>query len=866
MNKGKLLYKALLLSSLIMLLALALAGTEHCWRQNIDRAVSPSMDTTNLVPDPNKAHTLLGLIGATVTYNGFEDYTYYCDDGASGSAKNYFDLIDTRTNTIKRTNSYHGTSGPATGGGIYCSRIVDGVETICFNTSTGYSPAKGSCNQSSIRVGMGTTESLSYVFNTPGTYDLNLRLGTISPANDSPYATNITHRTIISRTFKIGTPSLLVFSQEGVKIINSFETDGMITQQVLFTLLNKSPFTEKVESYNMTCTEGITCEAEPGYAGFTISPNNAMIIPGTIIIDKSKSPQSFAFDLKVRFSLKNYPYSLNGLLGCDSSNICSTTSSPVVIKSGILDQQDFQVEVSNVSSNKFCVAPDGTIGRTGEIVAPKANVYFGGNLPPSAPNVENPLITMDECSPLNWETGLENKNAVFCTQGEFFVQLAKRISKASAIRTEIKNLQSNNDYTPALGQQINALLLKEGKLLGFTAYLRKQNLSPTSKNASLNKVQATLDDIIFNNLGLDSDNGTATIFGNDNTRFINLINATSFFRVEGNQKTEEKEIEPGAYWVSIDMNEIAVINTPDSYLFPNASSAEVNPSIRLEVSLKKIAPPKYDWFFYYDDNAMAFINTLNENESPSKYVANVFARGAIMKYEKDGENNFFYNTYAIPLVLKIDDNGHSGKADANYTVQNYYTVNDATNWAYDAFAYWTGFASTINQGCDTTSTSPIVESTLPVAIPDINSGFVLNMQNSRVYDIPELKTVTPGSVMYLQTVIYTPSIRSIQAIEPNLTKIITRGNKIHTDTNACIVDGNNCYIELRQVNSKYIVNADNTTKIKDLFNGIKNESICVYKETGLGNPIWNIYWNEQKILSDLNAYKETITDATICEE
>ena len=805
--------------------------TNHCWRQDIARPSMPNLTLTGIFVPTSGEYDLIAQLGSTIRYSNFGTYNYACDDGVSGNAVNYVDLYENNGGNILTTND-SGTDGPDLGGNGYC---VTASNEICYRSGSVFVPAQASCHISTTKkVGLGQADrGLEYSFASPGYLDLRVRLGAISPAGVGLYSPEIMHRDLNRLRVFAGIPSLLVFGQQKLKRLNSFESNGTITEEVFFTLLNKSPFTERIQGYAMKCSSNVTCAASSGYTSFKLFPGQAMVINGTITFEKSKIPASYTAELDLN-------YSADGVTNCDpnrsDSPNCSTQSVPMVFESGLLDQQDFQVEISKESEANYCIAEDGTAGKTGESVAPRVNLFFGGAVSPSASGLVGPLISVNECSPIDYNTQAPNPNWVYCSQREFLVQLAERIGRASTLRTQIKNLESVGKFSEA-----KPLKLQEAKLLGFTAYLRKQGYSTSTVNDSLE----TINSFIFTKLGLSGD-----VFGNDMDRFKNLINSINFSQTIGGVKITTLDLSPGYYTVSVDMNELEALNDSSSYLFATGTN-EVNPSLKLVVSFEKIPQSiGYDWFFYYDETTDSFMDLFTNLQTPSKYVTNVFDRGTVLEYTMGApaSDQKFYKTFATPLMLKVSSSSVSGLSDANYTVENY---TSDTPSPYDTFTYWTGFASSQLDGCETTALNPpLGMKSLPYRIPDVNIVSVGVIQN---FEIPELKFVKKDSNIYLESVLYLPKVAN-----SNKLKITTSNRQLFNSSGICT--GPTCNLTINDENPTH-----SSETLAEVFENIKNESICVYKDSGTGNTKWRLFWNQQRILQDLNTMKNNINDAKLCE-
>jgi hypothetical protein len=327
-----------------------------------------------------------------------------------------------------------------------------------------------------------------------------------------------------------------------------------------------------------------------------------------------------------------------------------------------------------------------------------------------------------------------------------------------------------------------------------------------------------------------------------------LINAVKFSQKNSNGlRVEETSIEPGLYSVSIEVNELRV-NNYSEYLF---SGDSLNPALEFKVSLEKISPPAFNWFFYeedVDDFAQKVLSMSDPNVL--KPTANVLKRGTILEFEKRNnvvDANFFYKSFAVPLFIRLSSRG--GLTDVNFEARNYSPIAGAKP---QVFSFWTGFASSLSDGCESTAISRITGGKeLPYRIPDSN------LLSLNVFALNDFRNMAADSNLYLETVIYLPKITN--PLQEGIRLAAPFG--IFTPGLSCSYGSSlrNCIMDINSA-TPFVV-----SDLQSLFNSIRDENACVYKETGLNSGKWIVFWNEQKILEELKPKKNQITDAKLCE-
>ena len=170
----------------------------------------------------------------------------------------------------------------------------------------------------------------------------------------------------------------------------------------------------------------------------------------------------------------------------------------------------------------------------------------------------------------------------------------------------------------------------------------------------------------------------------------------------------------------------------------------------------------------------------------------------------------------------------------------------------DTFTYWTGFASTKGEGCEDISPNQ-EDGYLLYNAPDL----LLDPSNSAMLDveISEYTYIGFNDIEYLQSIIYLPY--NFEQIDSATLTI--DGNLLLTTTNSTCTTVP-CKLELKANNTIYKV-----TSLQEVFDNIVSGKVCV-SENRLGNKTnWKLFWNENEILKTLNAKKELITDAELCQ-
>jgi len=819
----------LLMMFLLTSLSFVFAVEAHCWRPNITRECS-----VRYAFDKNysgEGSELVVPTNAKLNIFGFGDYTYQCENGASGHNTNYVYVLDNKTQKIIRTNGAGGVGGPnALTGPVMCV-TDDAAKNACYLANGEYFPARYTCAKGAYTVGGGVAEAIDIMM-TPfiGEQDWSIMMGLISPGGAEPTSPMILSKELVRLKFIVDSskPAILIFPSNPLQKINSFNQEGDINKTVNFTLLNKSKVISEINSYEINCPEGVVCELEKMddgtnmFNGFKLLPNQATIIPVVYSFNKNKIPLRFD-------SLMYVSYTPKGFTDCGAGG-CNATSTAVRFESGLLDKQDFQINVMNEVEQKYCVDYDGRLGKTGSDYAPRINLYFGANISPSSIESSGTLVSLNECSPLDYNTMQPNPDWVYCTKNEFLVQLAARIGLYSKNMIAIENYESNGDFVSA-----SAIRQKNGQIGTYTAYLRDQDLSLVSRNSSVETMLATLSNVAFTNIGFNDDTVITNV-----ARFKNLINGMRLNKAIGGVSTNDTNFSPGAYKVTINLSRVTGAITSDLF---NSGTDGLNPYMNLEVFVEKIAEPKLNWFFYYQGDNYAeelYVPTPSET-----YTTNYLDRGIIMNFEKIGDNTNltkFYSTLAVPFIARIVDKGQIDVSDSSFKVIGAEYSNK------DTFSIWTGFASSLGSGCGTTVVSPKSGSlALPYKIFDSNAG-----QN--MYELKDLNEVKPDTRMYISTVLYLPTGNSNLQMELPF-KVFTLDQTVE----GTVGDAKTLIIRPEKYGAYTI------SSIKDVLDGMNQQKVCVYYDKSTEKESWKLFWNQDLVLDALKAQvKPTITDATVC--
>jgi len=769
----------------------------------------------------NGAHySTMVLLGSTLSASNFGNYNIRCDDGVSQAEKNYAKLLlDTSVRTAFNSSKSDGT---AQGNG----------EHYCLGT-----PPNNVTGKSSEGIGFGDMASISMPFDAantsiigPHTYDVQVATHPVANTNGTGWVSRTSGSFFVSAY-----PSLMVFgpADENFGFNEQF---GNYNRELFFTLYNKFPLDITISSYHINCSPGVTCSVDPRYAGFKVSPDEVMIIDANFSLNKHTLPSSFSVSLDVNFNVPAF-----------SGNSCfktySTYSKPAVFNVGLMDQQDFQVEMKASEDQNFCIGENGMIGQTGEYYAPRVNVGFGG-----ATTNSSDLISIDECDPKTpTDTGyVDNNDWVYCSQKEFLVELGEKVGKIGQIREQINQARSDTDAARGLAR-VNELLAEETYYSNFSAYIKTQNLTSASITSSLSKIDA----LLFNNsLGLNnyftSPSGSTLDNITQLAMLQSMYGSTTFL---GNTA-----LTAGLYTGHIDVNELALPST-SSYLFNSGNV--LNSNIKINVTLNSQPTTYFDWMFYQQgDSELAESSVSDSGITPGNYaISNDSKRGTVLELEynsKTGvaDSNVLYNTFGVPFFVRV--------ADVNGNIDRNFTVEARTQTPPTLFSYWTGFASSLGLGTGCETIANAANNTLEYRSPDKKVG---TATNPLTFEFTDFNSTKKDSVEYLETVVFLPSSSSGPAVDG---VEFSSPFNAYTKNFACIGSpSGRCTFDINSSMTSYKLS--NTTTLTSIINGIKDRNLCVYKGINArGNTQWTVFWNQQKILSELNAKKTAITDANIC--
>ena len=837
MNSKKII---LILICLILISSFSFALDLFCARAHISRLCSPNFEFSD---SAQEGDNLIVPNNATLTVDDFGVFEYPGPLGLlSWDANNYVYIYDNKANKIIATNGVNQIGGPNAVSGLNMCVTVDDEKKFCYAENClwdqffcDYFPplifGLDTCLAGKYAFGSGKKDSIELqMTNYFGEQDWSVMLGEISPGGVEPDSPLIISREVERLKFYVDAsqPAILVFPPNPLQKINSFQEEGTTVKDLYFTLLNKSRVSSTIIDYNVACPLGVSCTLDTVqggtdklYKGFTLSSNQAMMIHVTYSFNKNKFPLKFD-------SILTLTYTPNGYSGCPNGK-CTATSTPVTFELGLLDKQDFQINVLNEIEAKYCVDYEGHLGKTGSDYAPRINLYFGGNISPLV-NPDSSLVSMNECSPLDYATMQSNPNWVYCTQNEFLVQLAARIGLYAKNMTDIDALESNANFAAS-----SIIRQANGQIGTFTAYLREQDLSKASRNSSVLEMTSALSDVPFTKLGYISGEVTNT------NQFKKLIDKVTLINTVGGITVDNTKFSPGEYRITIDVNKMQGQNLGGLFL----ANDEFNPKMNVIVYIEKISEPKLNWFFYYTrDNYKAelYSPTLAEGS----YTTNYLDRGTIMNFEKTSTSSRminFYPTISVPLIAKLVDKGQAGVSDSSFKVDGAYYTNKS------AFSVWTGFASSLGGGCQTTIVNPKEgDNALPYRLID-------SSLSDNWYTIEDLNELQPNTKLYVSTVLYLPSMGALQMQVPfkafTLKQTVTGTNA----TPAILVIDPNDY-------SQYTIDS-----LTDVLDGMKNEKVCIYYDKSAGAEKWKLFWNQDKVL---DALKSTVSSqitsdgVTIC--
>lgn len=721
------------------------------------------------------------LPGASLTVSNFGYYNFLCDNGWRTRVKtfHYTQIIDDEG--IKKGVITNGPGVAKDYGRKYCE-TNNGRKVFGSN------------------IGIGTIDEYNFNFSTAaediikwvGGHDYETFVATKPVAGQLDTGPKKLKDSASGSFYFTPNPVLLVFGGENEKI-GFYEKNGEYVKNVFFTLSSKSILQLRIDDYNIEC-ENANCSIDQEIKGYTINRNGNIILKGEITIDKDDIPKDIFYKLNVHYAIPELEAFDRYKDGFDISSDFSE------INVGYLDQQDFQIEIIGKSDQQSCIGLDGMIGQTGEIVAPRINVGFGG---------DDELITDDECYN-------DDGNWVYCSQREFMVRLTNQIKDLFDV--ELQLIQGTGDT--------DTLLTKKSELQSFRANVRDLDLS-SERNDDL--ADAFSQEIFANNLSAIGDGATQTV-----PRLKNLFDNISF--TYSNGLLNQDKFSVGEYDIKINLNitnditsgEIVLTQTDLFDQNNNLNNGLSNIIVDLNPTGNR---PLVDWFFY--DNAIEDINadSINITES-SFYSTNINNRGVVLDFEhKDGQENMdnatLYKSFAHPLFVRVD----SSDLNTNkFTLLNSNIITG--DWPANVFSYWTGFASNINgELCKELKKD---EDAMLYRTPDF---FNVIDKEFEIYNTTVLTELNDGEE-YLETVIIAPVGDSVDA-----ERFSIKGNgNIYNKDGLCTDD---CGVQIDSSNSESV------RTLQEVFDGIRDRKICVNNSLNDNITKWTIFWNENEILKEI---------------
>lgn len=782
-------------------------STEHC--SGSGNTESSCVDEPcRTINYPTNVNTMISMVGCNATLDPVlkindTNYTIFATPGSqvkiSGISENsgfkeYYLLEVTKLypaaqNPIVLANSTRTNDNSIKTG-----------KNVCAGTSNGCTVAGG-------EIGEGNLNEFSHTFSSSdfGGYKNILKRIKYPQAGTKTHLSQGATVTLNDKTKNIyvGIPTLVI---NGPSDVNTgfYEKFGFYERKIFFNLINPTPLDLNILNYSMNCIggAGVNCSISNMWIDFDINRFKKMVIYGTIRVDKNYLPKNpIEVVLDVNYNVREF--SSNPLC----PKIYTASSPPTKLRYGLMDYQKFQVGLRASRDFNGCVGENGIIGKTGTSAMPRVNIGFGGSEGSNA-------VSIDECDSLTL-SGQVNGTWVYCSRKEFLVELAKRIAQGWSASTGDKQ-----------------------KYLSFQTNIRRQSFNKTDINNAINELYT--DNFFTNRLGLGDDYGQSTITQKE--KIQNLFKEVEFKQLEGNLIGE---LAAGTYNVNI--NILLTEEQENSGLF-NGNS--LDPKIKITVNFSELVKkPEIDWFFYefgdYD------FNGITPNGAKTFKNTNLVNRGEILKYVYNGETNNFNNyifspSYAVPVIARLKTGSSLSDTNRTFSVSN--SIGEV-----DKFSYWTGFASSIDDGCTNIVTNPKSGSVLPYREADsVNDSTRINFYFGQL----DNGVIKQNQTMYLQTVLFWPSDIS------NSINITNAKFKIYTKEEESNSEGT---INVSNVNNNFKV-----LDLNSMFEGIKNEKICVhYGATGTRSTSWTIFWNTNSIYRDIQARKEAIIntnkDSQICQ-
>lgn len=792
----------------------------------ISGAASPTVDFNGCaISTPIRIdgvdYSFFGIPGTKVVARGFGFYNFTCDNGWSASHRSFTGFFSSTNSTIPfLTNSTNADKTPIGTARKWCAIRADG----CFIQDT--------------NMGAGNLESIEYSLTTRGDHNVVLKTADKPVANVMPSVWNENS----SNNIYVGFPSLIVSGKGDSKTV-FFEKEGEFNKNVVFTLLNKSPLDLNLTNYEIKCLgENIVCSIDKNYIGYTINKfNGKMIVTGNIKVNKAHLPLTVSVKLDV-----NYSVPVLSTAACSPYKNNLASSKPITHTFGLLDKQQFQIGIKSDFDYTGCVGEDGMIGMTGENFAPRINLGFGGkDNDDEGVDETGALISIDECDAKKIDGSL-NSDWVYCTQKETLVELAKKIGK-------LWEIDVNKFNDPSL----NKTTLDERKNLYASTqmYLRSQSLtrqSITGTNGSIDLLSENFGEILTT-IGLPTNNPSAFNVSNPSvlsTQMKNLYNNIEF-SFNGGQGSGA--ITAGLYAVNIDVEIDSSATETNLFLQDNS----LNPDAKIKIDFTKISEPSFNWFFYdYGNLEIDLTNT--GTQSANLWEINSGKRGILLTIEHNPanpnfNNNMFYPNYATTLVARLKSNS-SGNADANFSITS------LGNYDHNNFSYWTGFASSLDEGCGNIDNEG--DSTLPYREPDSRVTYT----STTTFEFSNYKTSKPNSTMYLQSVLFWPTSfinnSTGLVVSPLISApfgLMVNGTWYNGSASSPV---NN--IRLNTPSDEFMVE-----NLRDLINAIEQEKVCINTSiTPTRTTKWTLFWNQTKILETINSAKRNLlttnNDANLC--
>ena len=806
-------YKIIILALLVLAIftPTMLSRGIHCWTfQGVTTNIQSHWE--NAIPaDINidgNTYNLIVLPGGRLSIDGFGSYTFRCDNGAGRDIPNTFVRLSFDGSTEYITNSTNGVAGADSR--RYCI-MRDG------ELAHGY------------YIGVGNMQEIEVLFN-----DINKWQGLHSYHTEllkTPLATTyesdpITQTNASGNFIFSASPSITVFSEANTKK-GFYNANGDYVKEIFFTLNSQTALDLQLNDYELHCTGEKSCTIDPNNINYVLTHDEPlMIISGQIVIDKEDMPTKATYYLDVNFSING----VEGVPGFETD--FSAASDITEIELGLLDQQDFQIKIVGSDAPGDCVGVDGMVGTTGESVAPRINLGFGGDA-----DIQGALISLDECDS-------DNPDWVYCSQREFMVETSRKIAEIFKIRKRINDARQSGQ-SDAYIYDISA---GEKYFAKFNMNVRDLDLTSAGISSALEGFNVQQFDLQNSGLNVYSDE---VFFGG-----TNKAQQTAFMRALFNQIDFSETgvltngfFRAGEYEVIINLD--IAENISAHTLFDDAGN--LNTGVTIDVEFRRIRSPFQDWFFYNTQIGDVFDTDISVVE-PEFYIANDRKRGVVFEFVHNATSiglggSTVYKTTATPLFIRLADvNG-----DTNNSFEIDFDIGLDQAEESGIFTYWSGFASSLGDGCEdimvdaNTPKLPLV-----YRIPD---RFALDNTRKKVY-LDEYAVTKADGIEYLETVLFIPKFAS-----DTLQRNITTPFNIYTTESACNASTTNCEIDIVALNSPHSVET-----IQELFDGIRNEEICVNSEVNGDNTNWTLFWNSNKILQDLDTRKADITDATLCIE